>query len=113
MQIGTLRRRVTFQTRSNAVDSFGQQITTWSDAFTTWASIEPLSAREMFAAQAVHSEISHRITVRYRLEFANPTAVAAVRAVSDGRIFNIHGAIDTDGRRRWLELSVTEGANNG
>ena len=79
MQAGALRRRITFQTRDVSVDSFGQQVTTWADAFTVWASIEPLSARELFAAQAVQSEVSHKVTVRYRTELTNPVAVAAMQ----------------------------------
>ena len=113
MTIGAMRQRIVFQARGVSVDSFGQQVTTWTDAFGIWASIEPVSARELFAAQAVQSEVSHRITVRYRAEFANQAGVAAMRAVSEVRIFNIHGAVDTDGRRRWVELRVTEGLNNG
>ena len=113
MQAGALRKRVTFQTRSAAVDSFGQQVTTWTDAFTVWASIEPLSARELFAAQAVQSEVSHKVAVRYRAELANPVAVAAMRVVYSGRWFNVQGALNIDERRRSIELLATEGLSNG
>ena len=113
MQAGTLRKRITFQTRDATVDSYGQQATTWSDAFTAWASIEPLSGRELFAAQAVQSEVSHKITVRYRAELANPVAAAAMRVSYGGRIFNIHGALDINERRRLVELPASEGPTNG
>ena len=113
MQAGALRRRITFQTRDVSVDSFGQQLTTWTDAFTMWASIEPLSAREVFAAQAVQTEVSHRITVRYRTELANLTTDAAMRVVHAGRLFDVHGMLNVDERRRTIELLATEGLSNG
>ena len=113
MQAGSLRKRVTFQTRDTSVDSYGQQVTTWTDAFTVWAGIEPLSAHELFAAQAVQNEVSHKITVRYRSEIVNPVAVAAMRVSYAGRLFNIQGALNIDERRRSIELLATEGVNNG
>ena len=113
MQAGTLRKRITFQTRDVSVDSFGQQATSWTDAFTMWAGIEPLSAREVFAAQGVQSEISHKITVRYRVELSNLTADAAMRVVHAGRLFNIQGMRSIDERHRTIELYATEGLSNG
>lgn len=113
MMAGRLRKSVRFQTRDTSVDSFGQQVTSWTDAFSTRASIEPLSVRERFAAQAVQSEISHRIAVRYRAELANPTAVAAMRVVFGTRVFNIVGAINIDERHAIVEINATEGLNDG
>ncbi len=113
MMAGRLRKSVRFQTRDTSVDSFGQQVTTWIDAFSTRASIEPLTVREQFAAQAVQSEISHRITVRYRPELANPTSVAAMRVVYGTRVFNIIGALNIDERHAIVEISATEGLNDG
>ena len=113
MTAGMFRKSVKFQTRDGAVDSYGQQVTTWTDAFTTRASIEPLSAREVFAAQAVQSEVSHRITVRYRSQLANPTAVAAMRVLYGTRVFNIVGALNINERHGIVEISASEGLNDG
>lgn len=113
MRSGDLRKRVLFQMRGTTSDTFGQQTTTWTDLFTAWAEIQALSAREMFAAQAVQSEVTHAITVRYRAELALPKTVAAMRAVYRGRIFNISGAINTDERNREIVMQAAEGLNNG
>jgi len=113
MAAGIFRKSVKFQTRSASVDSFGQQVTNWTDAFSARACIEPLSARELFAAQAVQSEVSHRITVRYRAEFANPAMVAAMRVSYATRVFNIHGALNIDERKGTVEISASEGLSNG
>lgn len=113
MEAGKLRHRVIFQARSTARDTAGQQLLSWADVFTVWAAVEGLSMRETLAAQAVRSEVTSKITVRYRAEFANPAAIAALRISYGGRLFNIHGAVDLDGRRRYIELEVSEGLNNG
>jgi SPP1 family predicted phage head-tail adaptor len=113
MRSGDLRKRITIQLRGTTTDTFGQQTTTWSDLFTTWAEIQALSARELFAAQAVQSEVTHSITVRYRIEFALPKKVAAMRAIYGARIFNISGAVNTDERNRQIVMQATEGLDNG
>lgn len=118
MRIGDLRRRVSFQTRTGGVDSFGQQQTTWSDLFTNVpAEIQSLSGRELLAAQAVNAEVSHMVTVRYHAGLASPSAVAGLRIVYVNagitRIFNIASAINVDERNRTIELLAFEGLNQG
>lgn len=113
MRAGDLRRQIDLQTRATAQDTFGGQSTTWTTAYTVWAQITPLTGRELLAAQAVRSEVTHTITVRWRTELADPMALAAMRALYNGRIFNIHGARNLDERNRTIELDVSEGLNNG
>jgi SPP1 family predicted phage head-tail adaptor len=113
MQAGLLRKRVTLQRRDVAVDSYGGQVTSWTDIATVSAEITPLSGRELFAAQAVQSEVSHRITVRYQPLLANPQTVAAMRAVYNGRFFNIHASVNDEERNRQITLFASEGLNNG
>ena len=108
-----LRHRVTFQVRSTIIDSVGGQSTNWTDLFTVWAEVSPLTGREQMAAQAVQSETTHQITVRYRSEFAVPKTVAAYRAIYNGRIFNIGGSINQDERNRIVVLSAIEGLTQG
>lgn len=113
MQIASLRKRVTLQRRGMTQDAFGQQTTTWTDVCTIWASIEPLSAHELLAAQSVTSEVSHKITIRYRADLADPSVVAALRVSYGTRIFNISGAMNPDERNRVVQLLVAEGLNRG
>ena len=110
---GELRRRITFQTRQTTQDAAGQAVETWVPAFTAWADITPLTGRELMAAQAVQSSVSHMITMRYRSEFANPTQVANMRAVYNGRLFNIHASLNQDERNRSVMLQAEEGLNAG
>ena len=113
MRSGDLRKRVTFQVRSTVSDTYGQQSTVWTELLTTWASIEGLSARELYTAQSVQSEVTHTITVRYRAEFAMPRAVAAMRVLYGARVFNISGAVNTNERNREIVMQAAEGLNLG
>lgn len=110
---GRLNRRIIIQQRAVTQDSSGGQVETWTAVATVWSAIEPLTARELMAAQAVQSEVSHSITIRWQAAFADPKAVAAMRAVYGARIFNIAGSMNTEERNRELILTASEGLNKG
>lgn len=108
---GALRHKVTIQRQELAQNPVtGAMVATW---VTVWervpAAIEPLSAREFIAAQAVQSEVSMRITIRYR-----DGVKASMRILHNGRIFNIQGVLaDLDSGRSYLTLPCSEGVNDG
>lgn len=108
MRSGTLNRQITLQQRVATVDTFGQRSLTWVDVAPTWAEIAPLTGRELEAAQAIHSEVSHQVTIRYR-----PGVTAAMRAVYQGRFFQIQAVLDTDTRHEQMLLMCSEGTNDG
>ncbi|TGE33172.1 phage head closure protein [Desulfosporosinus sp. Sb-LF] len=47
-----------------------------------WASIEPLSGREYYAAQQVNAEITHRIKIRYRAQTNQKCELNSTRLVT-------------------------------
>lgn len=113
IRAGQLTRRITLQQQSQSLDSYGQQITTWTDVATVWASIEPSVGRELMAAQAVSLEQPTTITLRWQPLFGNPEAVAAMRAVYNGRLFNLHSVENEAERNTLLTLVASEGLNDG
>jgi SPP1 family predicted phage head-tail adaptor len=113
MRSGELNNRVILQQRATTQDSFGAQINTWSDVTTLWVSIEPLTGRELFAAQAVNTEITHVVKTRYQALFADPKAVAAMRLNYGGRLFNIHAPMNIGEGNREVQLLCSEGLNPG
>lgn len=116
MRAGNLNRRVAFQARGAGKDALGQQLVGagWIDVATAVpAAIKPLSGRARMVAQANQSELTHTVTIRYQAQFADPKVMAAMRILYGARIFNIHAAIDPDERHRSLELSCSEGLNDG
>ena len=113
LRAGELKHPLTIQTRAITQDTLGGQAVTWTDLAHVRAHIAPLSGRELLAAQAVQSEVTHQITVRYQTIFANPKTVAAYRAIYKGRIFNFGPSTNQDERNRVVIISATEGLNEG
>ncbi|MGJ0741436.1 phage head closure protein [Enterococcus casseliflavus] len=68
-----------------------------------WASIEPLSSDEKFRMNRLESEITHRITIRYRKDITRSN-----RLRYKGREFQIESAVNWQERDRFLVLIVKE-----
>ena len=47
-------------------DEAGQPLADWQPVADVWASIEPLSGRQLESARQVHAEVTTRIRIRYR-----------------------------------------------
>jgi SPP1 family predicted phage head-tail adaptor len=112
VRAGKMRDTVTVEAISvGAPNAKGNRTEAWV-AFATDipAQIEPLSARELFAAQAAQSEVTTRITIRYL-----PGLTAAMRIkTADGVLYNIAGVVaDNKSGREWITLPCTQGVNDG
>lgn len=110
LRAGRLRHRVSLQRLQETRDpETGAVISDWSEVAKLWAEVAPLSAREFVASQAVQSEVSARITIRYRADIT-----AKDRIVYRDKIYNIEGVLtDRDSGLEYITLPVSEGANNG
>ena len=111
MQAGKLRHRVTIQqlvAGSPQQNAGGEPDTTWTDVATVYASVEPLRGRELFAAQAVNSEVSGQIRMRYRAGISPD-----MRIVYAGRHYDILALVNPLERNIELLAYVREGPNNG
>ena len=108
MRLGPLRQRVNIQARSTTVDAFGQESETWATVYTVWASVEPLSGRELLAAQQVQGETTHRVRMRFQAGITT-----SHRILFNLRPFNIQSVINKNEAGAFLELLCTEGPSNG
>jgi SPP1 family predicted phage head-tail adaptor len=112
MRAGKLRHLVTFETPTVEIDSSGDSTETWTKAFDGQqisASIEPLSGRELVAAQQVHSRVTTRIIVRYR-----PTILPEMRIEHRGTYYNIDAIVpDPDSGFTHATLLCYSGTNDG
>lgn len=113
MRAGTLRHTVSIQSRSSTIDAVGDISDSWSTVISARAEIRPLNARELFAAQATQSEVTHQITVRYRPELAAPKVAATYRVLFGSRVFDIHGVMNIDERNREIRMLCSEGLSDG
>lgn len=111
LSAGRLRHRIDIQSKQQSQDPVTGEITeAW---VTVWpnvpAAIEPLSAREFIAAQAVQSQVVARITIRYR-----DGLDASMRILHKGKVYNPAGFLaDKDSGLEYLTIPVTQGVNQG
>jgi SPP1 family predicted phage head-tail adaptor len=107
------RHWLTFESLVEEMDSDGARTDVWAPAFdvspTMPAEVEPLSGRELIAANAVQSRVTHRIRIRYR-----EGITAEMRAVERETVYNIEAVIpDQDSGLRRLTLLASTGTNEG
>lgn len=105
---GDLQHRITLQQRVAGVNALGQAQTSWVNVAEVWAAVEPLRGREFFAAGQAQSEVSTRVTIRYRAG-----VVPAMRVVWRGEPHDIEAVIEPQGQKQMLELMCTAGVADG
>ncbi len=79
-----MRHRITFQSRQLVANAEGEDIETYRDHITVWASIEPLTGKEFFQAKQENSSVAGKIRTRH-LTGLQPT----MRITFGNRVFNI------------------------
>ncbi len=89
---GKLRHRVTLQAYVEMRSPFGEVIQEWQDQGQAWADIAPQSGREYMASQSLQSEVTTRITIRYR-----PDIDATWRIVHRNKTYQIHAVLPDNG----------------
>jgi len=109
MRAGQLRHRITIQQLSTTRDDYGGVVETWADfAPDIPASVQPLSGRELIAAQAAQSEARVKMSMRYI-----PGVTEVMRVSYGGKVYNITAVIDVDERHRELQIMAGTGLNQG
>jgi len=103
MNPGELRHRITLQSMTTVPDAEGIAVRTWTTFATVWGRYKDLSGRELLAAQSIAAEVNGHIDMRYRAGIT-----PKMRALWNGRTFDILAAPDKEGLRRYLELYTRE-----
>jgi len=108
MRAGRLRHLIVIEQASEANDSQGQAIKTWSTFATVHAAVEPLTGREYEAAAQINAETTTRITIRYLAGITQK-----MRISYDSKLYNIEAMRNIGERDRQIELMCSEGVNDG
>ncbi|NIG13016.1 phage head closure protein [Pantoea sp. Al-1710] len=105
-----LKHRLELQQPQEVQDPVTGDITlAWTTIAYVWGEVAPLSGREFIAAQAVQTEISVRITIRYRSDITNDW-----RILFRNQIYNIAAVLpDLLSGLDYITLPCTEGLNDG
>lgn len=110
-----------FERVAPILDRFVEITPTNDEVTKAWCSLEPLTGRELFQAQQVQSQVTHKacctwtaettgITTDCRMKLAKPTPVDEQNANADVnfRIFQITSIRNVREQNRELELMVVE-----
>jgi SPP1 family predicted phage head-tail adaptor len=106
MRAGRLDKLVSLQSRSATQDAYGEQLTTWTAIADVWASVEDMTGRQYFAAQAAQNPVQTKITIRKRAG-----VVPAMRVVHGSDIYDIESVL-VQGDAAML-LMCSRGVTNG
>ena len=102
MRAGMMRDRIVIQRwfpATSPPDTRFNEDGMWIPVASGWANVIQLDGSEVVNSQAVQSQVSHRVTMRY---LANVTSKHQV--VYRGSVLDVVSVIDPDGRRRTLVL---------
>jgi SPP1 family predicted phage head-tail adaptor len=101
---GALNRRLVLEAPVETNDGSGGVTRSFAAAATLWAAVEPVSARESVAADALGANVTHRIRIRTRAD------VTLRHRFRDGDIvFRIVAIRDRD--RRFLDIDAEQRAD--
>jgi SPP1 family predicted phage head-tail adaptor len=105
-KIGRLRHRVEILSPTRTQDDYGEPILSWETWGTRWASVEPLTGRELWQAAQADAVVTHRI--RMRAEGVKGVLMPDWRLKHDGREFEITAIRDVEERDWYLEIDCVE-----
>jgi SPP1 family predicted phage head-tail adaptor len=65
MVVGRLNRRIAIQTQTTTQDAVGQELPSWSTAYSCWASIDIQASQLLYSTAEFISQVTYRITMRW------------------------------------------------
>lgn len=109
MEAGKLRYLVAIESQVTTRDSFGAQQNSWGTFATVYAGFQPLTGRELEAAQKINAEINSRVTIRYLRGLVPEMRVNWTDSQAGrNRIFDVLAVLDTDERHVTMDLLCAE-----
>lgn len=89
IRAGELTETVQIQRRSQALDTAGEQLATWSTVYTRRAELQQTPGRELIAAAAVQG----RVPSVFRLRSTGLKVTSADRVVCEGVVYGIGSVV--------------------
>jgi len=106
MQSGKIKRPIVINALSTSQDAFGQPVQTWTQLLQTWAEINAISSKEVYALSAgFDSQVTHSVVIRFRVAVV---ITAGMQVVYRNRVFLIQAVTDPTEERRELHLLCLE-----
>lgn len=95
--VSALRTRLVAQAPVDTPDDTGAFTRSWTSVATLWAEVVPLAATQQFVAESIEVEISHHVTIRFRVDVVN-----GMRFLLGDRALLIRAVTDPEMRGRHL-----------
>lgn len=101
---GKLDRRIRLERSTATQDEMNEDVLTWHELATVWASYEPIRDGEKFRAASTSAGLSARFVIRYSSQVADLNPMD--RLVFKGVTYAIVGVKEAQGRNVGLEITV-------
>lgn len=102
---GKLQHRIRILAPGETLDSYGQLTGSASTRAEKWASVEPLSGRELEKARSLSAEVTHRVRMWYTPKVTPKTQLLVL---ASGKILQVESVIDPELNNEELELLCKE-----
>lgn len=106
MQSGKLREIITIQSHDVGTDNYGQSVSTYTDKYTTRASIRIASSDERTTNSIGQELASVRYKIRIRYRATLPSVTDRILWVNS--VLDITAVYDPDGKNAEIVLEATE-----
>lgn len=123
LEAGKLSHRVRIERYAALLDSNGNELQDpvtgeipreWQRVAEVWCEIAPISGREFIMSQAIQSQVTARLTIRYRDGIDASMRAVHVRRGRPDKIYSIRAVLpDQESGLEYLTLMTSEGVGDG
>ncbi len=108
MQAGKLRHRIQIYSPVETRDANGGFVRSWNLDEIVWGSVEALSGKELIEGAQVNSQVTHKVTIRYRAGMTT-----TMRLISRDIILNIENVINPMNTTKELVIQCKQVTGQG
>lgn len=101
---GELDQLISIQQKVETPDDMGGNTFAWSEKFTIWAHVRPLSGREVTDFDRVNAEAQYLFAVRWPVDIKESDAI-----LWEGDYYNIRALKKPKGRELYCEITAQRG----
>lgn len=94
--VSRAKDKIIIQYQDVTEDAQGGRAITWKELSKSWAIVKAVSVYESINSKQLQSEVTHRITIRYREDLADTAETAKYRIKLDNRYHSIIGVKNLD-----------------
>lgn len=102
---GDMRQQITVQTESRTSDGGGGYAQTWTDSFTAWATVRPISGNERYNHGQLQDTQIYEFVLRYD---STRTFTPANRVKLGTRTFQVRSVINHEERDKYWVARADE-----